>query len=131
MKEFKFNANLCSAHISPADNNYVTYAEARREIQNMRGLHVRECPYVEVIIRVPDPRQDWIDKWYAEAKEDEKNGDILIKFCKDVTIICVYAASCLQEIATAAPVHGDKYDRHTGIAVAYAKLCNVKIPDYI
>ena len=131
MKEFKFNANLRPSSISPADGNYSTYMQVREEIQNMQGLSEHKNPHVEVIIRVRDPRQEWIDKWYAEAKEDEKNGEILIKFCKDVTVICVYATNSLQEIACAAPRHGDKYDQHTGIAVAYAKLCNAKIPDFI
>lgn len=131
MKEFKFNANLRPSSISLADGNYSTYMQAREEIQNMRGLFKNVNPRVEVIIRVRDPRQEWIDKWYAEAKKDEKDGEILIKFCKDVTVICVYATEDPQEIACAAPRHGDKYDKHTGIAVAYAKLCNAKIPDYI
>jgi hypothetical protein len=123
MKEFKFYANLRPSSINPADGNYSTYMQAREEIQNMRGLFKNMNPHVEVIIRVPDPRQDWIDKWYTEAR---RSGVHLI-FRKDVVI----AHNDFGNVATAAPVHGDKYYRHTGIAVAYAKLCGEPIPDYI
>ena len=128
MKEFKFTGTMHPERIQPHDR-------FRKEYQNLRGALMVSTGYsypeVEVIIRVHDRRQEWIDKWYAEAKEDEKNGEILIKFCKDVTVICVYATTYSQEIACAAPRHGDKYDQHTGVAVAYAKLCNAEIPDYI
>lgn len=131
MKEFKFNANLCAGHICPADNNYVAYKEARKEIQNMQGLHAMECPYVEVIIRVPDPRQDWIDEWYSAARKAEKEGIITIRHCKDATFVCAARSKSMCDAACAAPRHGDKYDQRTGIAVAYAKICIRNIPDYI
>jgi hypothetical protein len=128
MKEFKFTGTLHPERIQP-------YDRFRKEYQNLRGALMvstgNSYPEVEVIIRVHDRRQEWIDKWYTKAKEDEKNGEIFIKFCKDVTVVCVYATNSLQEIACAAPRHGDKYDQHTGVAVAYAKLCSAQIPDYI
>lgn len=78
---------------------------------------------VKLTVQYEDPRQDWIDKWYTEAR---RCGVKLI-FRKDVVI----AYNDFGDVATAAPVRGDKYDRHTGIAVAYAKLCDEKIPEYI
>lgn len=78
---------------------------------------------VKVTIQYEDPRQEWIDKWYTEAR---RRG-VHLMFRKDVVI----AYNDFGDIATAAPVHGDKYYRHTGIAVAYAKLCGEKIPEYI
>ena len=123
MKEFKFFANLRPSSISPADGNYSTYMQAREEIQNMQGLFENVNPHVEVIIRVHNPRQEWIDKWYTKARQSR----VHLIFRKDVVI----AHNDFGDIATAAPVHGDKYYRHTGIAVAYAKLCGEPIPDYI
>lgn len=81
---------------------------------------------VKVIIQYEDPRQEWIDVWYTYAREDERTKTITIKHCKDATFIMGMA-----QCASAAPRHGDKYDQHTGIAVAYAKLCGEKIPEYI
>lgn len=131
MKEFKFNANLRPSSISPADGNYSTYMQAREKIQNMQGLFKNVNPHVEVIIRVRDPRQDWIDEWYAAAKVAEQSGEIFVKFCKDATFVCAYGTASHQDIACAAPRHGDKYDQRTGIAVAYAKFCDAEIPDCI
>jgi len=82
---------------------------------------------VEVIIRVPEPRQDWVNKWYERAMMAAENWDIFIKHCKQSTFIC----TCDCEIASSAPRHGDKYDYKTGIAVAYAKVMDEPIPDYI
>lgn len=120
MKEFKFTGTLRPERIQP-------YDRFRKDYQNFRGALVvstgNSYPEVEVIIRVHDRRQEWIDKWYTKAIR----GDDFLAFRKDVVI----AYNDLGEIATAAPVRGDKYDRHTGIAVAYAKLNGEPIPDYI
>jgi len=86
---------------------------------------------VEVIIRVPEPRKDWVNKWYSRAMTAAQNWDILISHCKQSTFICAYACTGHCEMASAAPRHRDKYDYKTGIAVAYAKLKNEPIPDYI
>ena len=88
--------------------------------------HLGNGRSVDIIIRYTDRRQDWIDKWYTYACRDERCKTITIKHCKDATFI-MGMARC----ASAAPRHGDKYDKHTGIAVAYAKLCGEKIPEYI
>ena len=34
-------------------------------------------------------------------------------------------------MGTARPVHGDKFDKAVGIAVAYAKAIGIQVPDYI
>ena len=120
MKEFKFTGTMHCGRIQP-------YDKFRKEYQHFRGALVSSTgnsyPEVEVIIRVHDLRQEWIDKWYIEARR----CGVKLAFRKDVVI----AFNDFGDIATAAPVHGDKYNRHTGIAVAYAKLCGEKIPDYI
>ena len=131
MKEYKFNAILYPTRIDPIDSNHVFYREARDEIRSMQSLSAKQNPFVEVIIRVHDPRQDWIDKWYAMAKTSECDGDIFIRHCKETTIVVAYGAVDYHEIACSAPRHGDKYDYKTGIAVAYAKTCHEPIPDFI
>ena len=82
----------------------------------------------EVTVRVIDPRQKWIDDHYNAAMSG-LGFSHEFHFCKDVTILTSY--SYPAQVATAAPRHGDKYNRETGIAVAYAKWQGETIPDYI
>ena len=49
----------------------------------------------------------------------------------DVIVVAVYSRTKGVVIGTARPVHGDKFDRAVGIAVAYAKTIGVTVPDYI
>jgi len=83
---------------------------------------------VEVIIRVPEPRQDWVNKWYEKAIRRQNRHGLIIRHCKDATFIY---DSFYDACASSAPRHGDKYDYKTGIAVAYAKVMHESIPDYI
>lgn len=130
MKEFKFTGTLRPERIQP-------YDEFRKEYQNLRGALIASTgnsfPEVEVIVRVHDRRQEWIDKWYKAAKAAEKTGRLVIRFCKDAVFMYVvnYPSNGWSRCASAAPRHGDKYDQHTGIAVAYAKIKSEPIPDYI
>lgn len=85
---------------------------------------------VEVTVRIPDPRQDWIDMWYKRAMVAVDHlGSCTLKFCKDTTIMI--DRSPFPDITTSAPRHGDKYDRKTGIAVCYAKMRGETVPDFI
>ena len=85
---------------------------------------------VEVTVRIPDPRQDWIDMWYKRAMiAVDQLGTCMLKFCKDATIMAERGP--FPVITTAAPRHGDKYDRKVGIAVCYAKMRGETIPDFI
>lgn len=87
---------------------------------------------------VRDERQEWIDQHYKEAMDvvnstECYSGDHLahLKFCKDATIFIRHWINTDDDIGVAAPRHGDKYDRKTGIAVAYAKAMGEAVPDYI
>ncbi len=85
---------------------------------------------VEVTVRIPDRRQDWIDMWYKRAMTAVDHlGSCALKFCKDTTIMI--ERNPYPNITTAAPRHGDKYDRKTGIAVCYAKMRREPVPEYI
>ena len=85
-----------------------------------------------------DPRQEWIDQHYKEAMDEVNStdcysGDHLahLKFCKDATIFIRHWINTDDDVGVAAPRHDDKYDRKTGIAVAYAKAMGEAVPDYI
>ena len=127
MKEFKVQGYIDRFGVGSKDYqailNIAKWATAH-------GINRTETP-VEVIIRIPDQRQEWIDKWYADARAAEDECEIFIRHCKQSTFICLYCCGRDVELASAAPRHGDKYDYKTGIAVAYAKLLGRPIPDYI
>ena len=76
-------------------------------------------------LSIPDPRGDWIEKWYKKAGEDD---DVAFYFHKTATI-CVFRIG--GGIAISDVCKGDTYDRKTGIAVAYAKFLGEPIPDFI
>lgn len=79
-------------------------------------------------LSVPDPREDWIEKWYKKAKKD--NG-VVFHHHKTVTI-CIPRLHVSDDGFGISDVReGDTYDRKTGIAVAYAKHCCEPIPDFI
>lgn len=81
----------------------------------------------DLTFSVPDPRGDWIEKWYKKAKEDD---DVVFLHHKTVTICTAYQGVG-ENIAISDVCKGDTYDRKTGIAVAYAKFCREPIPAFI
>lgn len=127
MKEYKITGILRPSSISPTIGNNAMYNMIRQEASREVGPN----PLVEIIIRVREPRQEWIDEWYAKAMTAEVDGDVFIKHCKEATIAVSYGANVHDEIVCSAPRHGDKYDYKIGIAVAYAKLMGKPIPDFI
>ena len=85
---------------------------------------------VEVTVRIPEPREDWINMWSKRAMTAVDHlGSCTLKFCKDTTIMVERGP--FPNITTAAPRHDDKYDRKIGIAVCYAKMRGETIPDFI
>ena len=84
---------------------------------------------VKIIIQYEDPRQEWVDKWYSKAENAESFGEVCFAFVKDGTV-CI-SREVSDDFTVAAPRKGDKYDRKTGVAVAFAKFSGVKIPEYI
>lgn len=78
-------------------------------------------------LSVPDPRGDWIEKWYKKAKKDH---DVIFHHHKTATI-CISRWQTSDGFAISDVCKGDTYDRKTGIAVAYAKFCDEPIPDFI
>lgn len=103
----------------------VTRDEQFRDLLRKLG----EGREVKVTIQYEDPRQDWIDKWYSKAGIAEGYEEVSFAFVKDGTV-CIDREQG-DVFTVAAPRKGDKYDRKTGIAVAFAKFSGVKIPEYI
>ena len=92
-------------------------------------LPVNTC--IELTISARDQRQEWVDKMYERAVIARDDGLVFIKHCQDTTVVTKYSVWEPSEIALSAPRHGDKYDRKTGIAVAFAKIYGERVPDYI
>lgn len=49
----------------------------------------------------------------------------------EVTVVSVYSQYEGLSMGKARPVNGDVYDVNVGIAVAFAKICDEPIPDFI
>lgn len=73
-------------------------------------------------------RKEWIDVWYTEFMN---RHDTVFITRGELTIVATYDELHGICIGTSYPVHGDKYDDKTGIAVAYAKAIGIAIPDFI
>ena len=71
-------------------------------------------------------RTAWVNKRYAQFKncygEYKVVGD---------TVVIALAWMGNIKMATATPVRGDKFELITGIAVAYAKACGERVPDFV
>ena len=73
-------------------------------------------------------REHWIETQYAKFM-NRFDADCLV--VGNRTIVSTYDELYGIRIGTSYPVHGDKYDAKTGIAVAYAKAIGIAIPDFI
>lgn len=93
--------------------------------EKVNKLHNYE--YSTLTLFVPDPRGDWIEKWYKEAMDDD---EVVFRHHKTVTI-CSANWGSGDDIAISDVCKGDAYDRKTGIAVAYAKFHGEPIPNFI
>lgn len=73
-------------------------------------------------------RKEWVGDWFLKYLA---HPNAIAKVIDTTTIVALYNRSTGIHIATARCMPGDAYDYDTGVAVAYAKLCNELIPDYI
>lgn len=71
-------------------------------------------------------RTDWVNKYYSKYQLSVANA----KRIGETTVVAVKWMNAIR-IGVATPVNGDKFDAHTGIAVAYAKACGERIPEFI
>ena len=70
------------------------------------------------------------DKWISDRYHQFKccYGDYKVI---GETVVIALAWMGNVKMATATPVKGDKFVLRTGIAVAYAKACGERIPDFV
>lgn len=71
-------------------------------------------------------RTAWVNKHYAQFRNCR--GDYKVV---DKTVVIALAWMGNVKMATATPVKGDKFSLRTGIAVAYAKACGERIPNFV
>ena len=125
MKEFKIQGLIRTFGVRIATR--LTDMDPIIDALNAQGIDRINDP-VEVIIRIRDYRKEWVSEWYEKAIRRQSRQGIIIRHCKDATFIYENGTGVC---ASSAPRHGDKYDYKTGIAVAYAKVMDEPIPDYI
>lgn len=73
-------------------------------------------------------RRGWVNIYCYNYLNDPNASSVLVG---ETTIVAIYDKKFGMRIGKATPVHGDVFNRNTGIAVAYAKAKNEKIPDFI
>ena len=73
-------------------------------------------------------RQRWLDDMYCAFMGHPNATSVWVD---DVTVVSVFSRNFGLRMGTARPVHGDKFNREVGIAVAYAKATGTSVPDYI
>lgn len=73
-------------------------------------------------------RNRWIDGMYYAFLAHPNATSIQVD---NVTVVSIFNRNTGVHMGTARPVHGDKFNREVGVAVAYAKALGMVIPDYI
>ena len=71
-------------------------------------------------------RKMWIENHYTQFQRCYGDYKVIGN-----TVIIALAWMGEVRMATATAVKGDKFDLRTGIAVAYAKVCGERIPEFI
>lgn len=71
-------------------------------------------------------RENWVKKYYNQYQ----NSTARAVWVGETVVVAVKWMGHIK-MATATPVNGDKCDTRTGIAVAYAKVCGERIPDFV
>lgn len=74
-----------------------------------------------------EKRDQWVKKWYLNFYT---HANAVYKVIGTTTVVSLWNRPTVK-MATARCMPGDTYDLTVGIAVAFAKLCNEPIPDYI
>lgn len=80
-----------------------------------------------------EKRKNWVNEMLFEKKEmEESRYTFSVKFIRNITILTM-VSWISQKVYTLCAVCSpqDEFDEKTGIAVAYARLFNKEIPEYI
>ena len=80
-----------------------------------------------------EKRKNWVNEMLFEKKEmEESRYTFSVKFIRNITILTMVSwISQKVYISCAICSPQDEFDEKTGIAVAYARLFNKEIPEYI
>lgn len=73
-------------------------------------------------------RDQWVERWYRKYLT---HPNATSKFIDTITVVSLWHRPVGVRIATARCMPGDTYNSRVGVAVAFAKLCDEPIPDYI
>lgn len=80
-----------------------------------------------------EKRKNWVSEMLFKKKEmEESHYTFSVKFIRNITILTM-VSWISQKIYTSCAICSpqDEFDEKTGIAVAYARLFNKEIPEYI
>ena len=80
-----------------------------------------------------EKRKNWVNEMLFEKKEmEESRYTFSVKFIRNITILTM-VSWISQKVYTSCAICSpqDEFDKKTGIAVAYARLFNKEIPEYI
>lgn len=78
-------------------------------------------------------KKEWVNEMLFEKKEMEKSRyTFSVKFIRNITILTM-VSWISQKVYTSVAICSphDEFDEKTGIAVAFARLFNKEIPEYI
>jgi hypothetical protein len=94
--------------------------------KDLNDLHLSVC--AERIKRADKKtmRENWVKKYYNLYQ----NSTARAVWVGETVVIAIKWMGHIK-MAAATPVNGDEFDTHTGIAVAYAKACGERIPDFV
>ena len=73
-------------------------------------------------------RKKWIDGYFYAYLNHPNATAIQVS---DTTVVAAYERNTGMHIGTAKPAHGDVFDEKVGVAVAYAKAFNIRVPSFI
>ena len=94
------------------------------DLDELRSLIVEEACARERKRR--EARNQWIENHYTQFQHCCGNYKVI----GNTVILALFWMGSVK-IATATTVKGDKFDLRTGVAVAYAKACGERIPDFV
>lgn len=80
-----------------------------------------------------EKREEWVNEMLFKKKEmEESRYTFSVKFIRNITILTM-VSWISQKVYTSCAICSpqDEFDEKTGIAVAYAKMFGIEIPEYI
>ena len=90
------------------------------DLDELRSLIIEEVSARE------RKRNQWIENHYTQFQHCCGNYKVIGN-----TVVIALFWMGIVKMATATTVKGDKFDLRTGVAVAYAKACGERIPDFV